>query len=279
MSTPKGFPTQQKKIDGQPSLNEFVTVQPTDGGLRNVLDVTRSAFRVGDQTNPLVAGAGTGNDPDNTLGTYVDDAGTLARLGDFVRFSTGNAAYLEIAIAVIDTNGFRLAARLPSYLEPTAGDEFFIMRPVTSRVDETGTISVSSGPIQFNQDGTPVTVDEDSNDPTQTRPLPVSQAGRVVNEFGQLDYASTPVDDTTPVEVIASVATAATAFTLFESGGYPLILCIGAAGLENDYMLIPPGGFNGDIPCAFAVGTRLSVKALRAGVTVSVGDFLLNLMR
>lgn len=175
----KGFPSQQKRVEGQSSQADFVTVLPS-ADLRNGLDtVTRSLFRIG---AVRTAGASTGNG-DDKLGTYVEDTATTALVGDVCRFEDGNMAQIEASIIEVETNGFRLAIRAPSAYEPASGDTFHILRFVTNLADSSGQASFTAGPIQYQRDGNPTEVYKDTAAPNNTRPLPVSaQPPRYVSE-------------------------------------------------------------------------------------------------
>jgi hypothetical protein len=165
----KGFPSNQKLPLGSGVTSEHVTVQPTDE-FRNVLDTTaRFAFRVGGDT-PRVAAANTGNIDGFT---WVYDTNTPARRGDFVRFETGAAQFKEIAIIKVETNRFLLGAFVSP--PPAPNDTFFIMRYATQRVDQDGTqlVSIAPSPTSFVLNGTTTNVQEDTNTPANSKPLPV----------------------------------------------------------------------------------------------------------
>lgn len=89
------------------------------------------------------------------------------------------------------------------------------------------------------------------------------------------DYSATNVDNTAWVELIAATSDEINHMTLFESGGYPLEIGIGAIGLEARLFLVPPGGFNGQIDITIPSGSRVSVRGLRA-VTINNGFILAN---
>lgn len=287
----KGYPSTQKLVNGAASSEgafQHATVIPSDAGLRAALDAPRFAFRVGGDT-PRTAQAGTGN-PTNGKATLVADTSTPARVGDFVRFVTGSAASLEIPIVRVGTNSFELASRIPDALAPAATNTFFIMRYATQRVDDTGSqvVSVTQGPLQFVFDGADVEVEEDTVVPANSIPLPVkvlSGGGEPISHppftpFGLIlnNYGTTPVDDTTWVQLVASTAEDCVALTLFDGGGFPMVLGIGAVMSETNFLYIPPGGFNGVLPIEIPAGTRLSLKCLQASTTVSDGVFVMNLL-
>lgn len=241
-----GFPTTQKLVSSvstsQKSLADFVTTQPSDAALRHNADVVaRAAFRI---STIRTAQANTGN-PSDGGGTYVYDTATSARVGDFVRFVTGNAADLEIPIILVSTNYFILGAKLPTALVPAATDTFYIMRYSTPRVDSSGASLTSAATVDY-------------------------------SESVRLSYASTSVTSAAWVQLIASTAGDVTKITVFDSAGYAMELGIGAPASEVRKLLIPPGGLNGMIELTVPAGSRISVRAVGTA-TVSAGEICLNL--
>lgn len=287
----KGYPATQKLVKQVPSgIPEFVTLQPQDANLRAGIDVVgRFAFRVDSSTVARTAQAGTGNGTDGGP-TIVQDTATPARVGDFVRFEDGQAQYLELPIVAVSTNSFTLGARLSNTLVPSAGDTFFIMRYAMQRVDTDGTqlVTVTPSPIAFVLDGVDTEVEEDTLVPANNKPLPVKAFDHNNEPIVQppfepfdlirLDYGTTPVDDTTYVQILAATAQKTNSLTLFDGGGYAMVLALGPALSEVDYLYIPPGGFNGALPIEIPTGVRLSIKCLETGVTVNAGQIVINLM-
>lgn len=138
--------------------------------------------------------------------------------------------------------------------------------------------SVSSGPIQYTKNGATTTVSIDTTTPSNSNPLPTSDAGLAYLGSARLDYSLTNVTTGAWVQLTASVGAAAVfGITLFDGGGYAMELGIGGAGSETRVLLIPPGGFNGVIPLRIAAGTRLSIRAVGTA-TVSAGEIDINLM-
>lgn len=150
------------------------------------------------------------------------------------------------------------------------------------------TLTTSIGPIQYLLDGAAQEVTEDTAVPANSAPLPVKVidgggvpvASPPYTPFDLVlnDYSSQNVDDTAWVQLVAATAEDCVALTLFDGGGYPMVLGTGAALSEVDFLYIPPGGFNGVLPIAIPAGTRLSIKCLQASTTVSDGVFVMNLM-
>lgn len=134
----KGFPSSQKLPLGTGITNEFATVVPSDK-YRYSLDVNRPLFRVDSAVAPRTAAANTGNIDGMT---WVYDTSTPALKGDFVRFETGNAQYIEVPIVKVETNRFMLGALVSP--APAAGDTFYILRSVSPLVGSDGTASITA---------------------------------------------------------------------------------------------------------------------------------------
>lgn len=240
----KGFPSQQKRIQGQSAKAEFVTVQPT-ADYKNALDVhARFAFRIDSSSVPRVAQSGTGNLSDG-YGTYIQDTLTPAKVGDFVRFIDGNMAFLEIPIVEVNTNGFRLAARVESAFAPGAGDSFYIMRLATQLVDSDGRQLVT---------------------------LTSSIVGTVIDK-AIIDLSSVNVLDSAYTQLIAATAATATQFEIINSSGVPMILAFGAAASEVDKLYIAGDGLQRQ-ELAIPINTRLSIKSVKG--TVDTGFIAIN---
>lgn len=305
MSGIQGFPSNQKVPLGTGITNNFVTVIPTDPN-RAALDTPRFAFRVDDALVPRTAGAGTGIGK-NSSGEdvfFVEDTATPARVGDFVRFENGPAAFLEIPIVAVETNKFMLAVKSGSL--PVSGNTFYIMRYATQRVDDSGSqlVIASPGPSQFVLDGLDVEVERDTTTPANSKPFPVInldnlgvpvdfatettlalidaslntlKAGASYQNSIRLDYSGTNVDNANWTELIASVgATEIKEITLFDGGGFAMELGIGAASSEVRALLIPPGGFNGKFKLTIPAGSRLSIRAIGSAL-VNAGEIDINL--
>jgi len=300
MSGIKGWPSQKKVTYDQKTYNEYVTVQPVYGD-KNAADVTpKSAFRL---TGLKTIEAGS------TEQTIIATAHG-ASAGDFIRFEAGaTLEYFEAAIVeIVDANTFRLGTKLPSV--PPITDTYYILRYTTPRVDASGSIASTSGPVQYNLDGVTVTVNQDTVVPASSLALPVKQLGPsgledaygagVVNAQTQrvvlatdmppqktglsylnsarLDYGVTNVDNVAWTQILANTgATDSQEVMLFDGGGYAMELGIGAAAAETRMLLIPPGGFNGNLPINIPAGSRLSVRAIGAAL-VNLGEIDINLL-
>lgn len=109
---------------------------------------------------------------------------------DMIRFelTSANPGFEAQVISTPDADTLILAANLD--VNYVVGDEFYILRYVSVQLGQDGTITVSSGPIQFVLDGVTVTVNEDTITPANSRPLPVALFGLdgerkdVANDFG-----------------------------------------------------------------------------------------------
>ena len=304
MSGIQGFPSNQKVPLGTGITNNFVTVVPTDPN-RAALDTPRFAFRVDDPLIPRTAGPTTGIDSSSGDDLFwVEDTGTPARVGDFVRFQNGAAAFIEIPIVKVETNRFLLAVKSGSL--PSPADTFFIMRYATQRVDDSGSqlVVATPGPSQFVLDGSAVQVERDTVTPANSKPFPVInldnvgvpvdfatqttlalidaslntlKAGASYQTSARLDYSSTNVDNANWTQLIADVgATEIKEITLFDGGGFAMELGIGAVSSEARALLIPPGGFNGKFKFTIPAGSRLSIRAIGSAL-VNAGEIDINL--
>lgn len=119
--------------------------------------------------------------------TTIQDTTTVATVGSVVRFENGAYQYLEtIVVEVPDANHFVVAGNLSSLV---VGDDFYILKRTTQRVDDTGAqiVVTSNGPIQFVKDAVDTEVSEDTAVPGNSTPLPV----KVLNAAGAVpDFAT-----------------------------------------------------------------------------------------
>lgn len=146
-----------------------------------------------------------------------------ASAGDVVRFeSTAQNPYFEASVLnVPDANTMILAAILP--VPMSVGDDFYILRFTTSRVDNTGAVIavVTSGPIEFVLNGTPTQVSTDTITPANSRPLPVD----IQNALVKVPYDQIVVtavdgsDQPTTIEYRLSAALVATLTIVYDGSG------------------------------------------------------------
>jgi len=171
-------------------------------------------------------------------------------------------------------------------------------------------LDVSPGPVEFNLDGVVTEVSQDTVTPGNSVGLPsmllaptgLEQAygagvtgpevqrvvlptdmppvktGLSYLNSARLDYGVTNVSNAAWTQLLASVgASDVEQIMLFDGGGYAMELGIGAAASETRMLLIPPGGFNGNLPVKIPAGSRLSVRAVGAAL-VNLGEIDLNLL-
>lgn len=162
MSTPKGYPSQEKedRLSAQ-----FTTVSPV-GYKKHGLDVV-------DKSTVSVA-ASDAVEANSTTTTIVATA-HVAKVGDKIRFTSGTHNTLELDVYSVDTNSFVLGQTLS--VAPSPGDTFDILRQTSLTLTSGGTISTTSGPVQFVLDGVDTEVEEDTITPANNRPLPVKLIG------------------------------------------------------------------------------------------------------
>lgn len=92
-----------------------------------------------------------------------------ANAGDVMKITSGNSLDAEIAIiGVIDADNFVIA-----YEENlSVGDTFSVLRYVSAKYSQDGSLQVSSGPIQFTKNGSAELVVEDTVTPANNEALP-----------------------------------------------------------------------------------------------------------
>jgi hypothetical protein len=274
-SSPKGWSTQEKD---DRLKQEFATVEPIREKQHGLSVMAHTYVRVVG-TDAAEAGSTT----DSIVAT-----GHAALAGDVIRFTSGNLSGQEVKVAGGDdltANAISLAEALSE--APAATDAFQILRHKYPIVNADGSLAVSVTEEATVADGgaLPALVKVVAGyDGSAVQVLKVNAAGelvvasKTVVDKARLDYGTTSVGTGAYVELIASTGAAASKMTLFDAGGYAMILAIGAAASEVDYIYIPPGGFNGEISVTIPAGSRLSLKCLESGITVSVGQIVLNLL-
>lgn len=238
----RGYASSQKLVQFMPDgLPEYATLEPQDAGLRAGLDViSRGGYRVSSKTSQ----AGTGN-PSSGGPTEVADTGTLARVGDFIKFTSGVAVDLELPIVAVTTNAMQLGVRVVN--PPAPGDTFAILRYTTPRYNQDGSFIVSVSPA--------------------VAPSPIG--------FARIACSVTTITSAAYVTLIASVASNTQAISISNDTGKAFILAFGAAASEVDKFYVPPNNGFTRQDVLIPGGTRLSLKATVG--PANSGEVLLNL--
>lgn len=192
-----------------------------------------------------------------------------AAVGDFLRMDSGSAESEEVAIIkIVDADFFVISKEINAAI----GDDCFVMKPVTPTYNKDGSLNVSNGPVQFIRDAIDQQVIEDTTNPANNIGLPVhvvneGESSRLISETLFFDY--TGVSDAGYTQLIASTVDKIKSMTWFESSGQPMVVALGGVGSEVDKFVVPPGGFNGEIPMDIPAGSRVSIKQLNAEVLSS----------
>lgn len=109
--------------------------------------------------------------------------------------------------------------------------------------------------------------------------LSVVEASETVVNFGFIDFTVNSVSDSAYTQLVASIgATAGKKIHIMVQGGEPMYLAIGGAGAEANALVIPPGGYNGPIGLAIPATSRLSLKAMNTGITITTGKLFYNIV-
>lgn len=243
-----GF-TEDQSIDRQ----RYVTVQEMNGH-RHALDVLiHGAYQIG---GTLTVASGS-----NIRVIRCVSHGAL--VNDIIRLSNGTEF---AALSVPDADTIVTSTEL--LVDPTA-DTFTVWRHVTPSYTNTGALNVAVVP--------------DPNAATSANQvLEIAALDSIANRtFVQtlfFNYASTSVSSAAWVQLIASTSDTIKHLTLFESGGYAMEIGIGAAASEVRLFVVPPGGFNGELPFPIPSGSRVSIRCLEV-VTVSTGLIVANFLK
>jgi hypothetical protein len=115
-------------------------------------------------------------------------------------------------------------------------------------------------------------------DPT-TGAIPVApypESGRDVVEAVRNDYSSTNVTTGAWVELVASLSGDVNLINVADTCGEVLEIGTGAAASESRLLVLPPGGYEGNIPVSIASGTRVALRALSGNCTT--GDHIANFL-
>lgn len=161
----KGWPSNQKNDLGTAITSDFVSVSPINPFQHGLESAAKFVYRV----NAIqTAGVGTGFDED-TQKNWVVNTATAAKVGDVVRFETGALSSFEIPIVAVETNRFQLPIKNPA----ANGDTFYILRRASLRTDDSGSLTVVSGPTQFVLNGVDTQVSQDTVTPANSIPFPI----------------------------------------------------------------------------------------------------------
>ncbi len=105
-----------------------------------------AVFRVDNSGTPRTVGSASVSGGLTTVG----DASTVAAVGDIFRAEDGALAFLEIPVVSVSANSFVIA----STTAPAVSDTFFLLRKVSLRLTEDGSLSatISGGATEAKQD-------------------------------------------------------------------------------------------------------------------------------
>jgi hypothetical protein len=106
-----------------------------------------------------------------------------AKIGDIIKFTSGALDGREVRVMSTDTNTVTLAETLES--DPSTLT-IEILRNNSPKLDSLGAITISSGPLKFQRDGSDQIVIEDTGTPANNRPLPV----KLVDLSGDLNVTT-----------------------------------------------------------------------------------------
>jgi hypothetical protein len=231
----KGYPSQEKLIGllsgftqaQSETKNEFCTVQKVAHD-KNGLDVINRGAYVAAASKVVLV---------NSTKRVVLSTAHGARVGDYLRFTSGNNIGLELGVlSVPDANTAILTGNCLA--APAALDTFDVMRYSVIKTDSTGATSVT------------ITITSlDVVDQIDTTPLLSIALTNITASSGA------------PVAIVASLAAAVKKVKVVEDIGEFIGLYTGAGGAEVLKCVLPLGG--GDVDVTIAAGTRISLRAMK----------------
>ncbi len=224
---------------------EFATGQNT-GGQKRAMDVVPYGLYSLSTGNSVAAGS---------TQRIIKKVAHGARKNDVLVFTSGNNAGIAIQILSCPDADTMILAATPEQATAVA-DTFDLKRYVAPLYNSDGSTSA----------GVPVGGATEAKQDAQ-----IALATKQISEKLFFDY--TGVSNAGYTEIITATAFAIKSMTWFESSGQPMVVAIGAAGVEVDLFNVPPGGFNGEIPMNIPAGSRVSIKelvstALSSGVMI-----------
>lgn len=107
----------------------------------------------------------------------------------------------------------------------------------------------------------------------------VDMAGMAILHAIYNDYASVnlPGNATAPLQLVASLSANVKKVSVWDTGGSPFELMIGAATVETRKMVFGPGA-DGEYEVDIPSGTRVSVRRLDSASALAVGDITINFL-
>lgn len=200
MSAIQGY-SNQKKIGG----SQYNTIQPL-GSDKFGMDIsTKLAFDIGNGT-PFAIVSSSQNEQNPQI-LDIEITGHGARFGDVIRFDDAPNTAIELSVLeVVDANNLKVAFT-GGIQVPAPADEVTILRFITARADEAGSITL--GPTQFNYDGSTIAVEEDTADASNNRPLPSGLFFRRNGEYVNVAKDTGTPSNTVPlpIEIVSASGT------------------------------------------------------------------------
>jgi len=167
MTTPKGYPTQEKE---DRLKAEHVTVSPK-GLLQHGLDVISHSFKRVKASDAVEA---------NSTTTVINATAHVAAKGDVIRITSGALIYSEITVYSVTANSITLCEKLSA--APAAAVTFDVLKYASPVINSLGELVTTGGgggggAVSFTLDGASQVVTEDTAVPANNRPLPVKLTG------------------------------------------------------------------------------------------------------
>jgi hypothetical protein len=241
MSGIKGFPSRIRNRLSDVMTQYFASVVPTDPLNRAGLDVLPKAVA---KVDPLVKTAETVTPSDfplikNPKLRIIKLTGHSFRVGDAIRFNTGNNINLEIPVIKVTTDYLYLGGELIS--DPD-GDDFFHIRHITLTITKDGSLETSEA----------IRTVVDQLDDVMIDP----------SDIGFNSGNGIPASSGTPVQVVASLASNVKRIHVLDDIGEFIGLYDGTS--DSDLLCILPQGYTGAIlDIEISSGTTLYLRNMK----------------
>lgn len=166
MAAQKGYPSKERDLRlGESDV--YVTAEP----------IRQKQHGLSVLAHTFVQSIGSDAVEANSTTRIINATAHAAKVGDIINFTSGALDGQEVKVQAVTANTITLSETLAS--APVVAVTFEILRHKYPVVDASGSLSVSSssGPIQYTEDGVPTPVSEDTAVPANSKPLPVKLVG------------------------------------------------------------------------------------------------------
>lgn len=162
MASEKGFPSKERETS-RDVPQDHVTAQP----------IREKQWGKDVVAHLAIVNIGTDAVEADSSQFLIKATAHVAKVGDVIKFTSGNLADQEVKVIKVDTDSFEIGELLSE--APTASDTFDIFRHTFLQASADGSLNVNAvqTPVKFVLDGAEQEVTEDTVTPSNNAPLPV----------------------------------------------------------------------------------------------------------